>query len=567
MSQVDVRHILAAAETLRNAGRVADAIALLQPLAASHAGTPGVLHQLGILLAMSKRHDEAANTLARAASIEPASPDVWNNYGAVLLVSGRAPDAIPALQRALALRPDYPDAKRNLAAALFRVGDAAATAGELDRAADALARSLDLRPDHASTVARLASVHRQRGEVDAAIALFERARGLDPDAADVANNLAESLLFAGRADEAADHLERALARNPLHAEAHVTLGCARLRQARVDEAVALLERAVQLAPESAAAHQFLGVALLFRGEYPRGWREYEWRFRTPEILRSGNIYHRVPVWRGEPLDGRTVFLHAEQGFGDAIQFARYVPMVVARARNEGGRVVLGCRPQLRALLAGIGGVDAIVESGGTIPPIDLQCPFMSLPLAFGTTVATIPNAMPYLAAPPQRIDAWRRRLEADGGAMTTMRVGLAWAGNPAQARDRVRSVAFHDLAPLANVPGVTFFRLQLGSETDPAGRPAMIDYTAELTDWSETAALIANLDLVISVDTAVGHLAAALAKPTWMLLPFASEWRWLRDRADSPWYPTMRLFRQPKPGDWSAVIGHVVQALRERSAP
>jgi len=563
MSQVDVQRILQSAEALRQSGRVADAIALLQPLAVSHADTPGVLHVLGILLAVSKRHDEAATTLARATAVEPTSADLWNNYGAVLLVSGRADDAVAPLERALTLRPDYADAKRNLAAALYRTGDAAATAGDLPRAASALSRSLELRPDHAATIARLASVHRLQGDADTAIALFERAHQLDPTSAAILNNLAEALLFAGRADDADERLRRALALDPNHVEAHVTLGCARLRQAKIDEAIEQFEQALRLSPQSPRAHEFLGTALLQRGHFQRGWREYEWRFQTPEMLRSKNIYHRVPAWRGEPLAGRTIFLHAEQGFGDAIQFARYVPMVVDRTRGQGGRVILGCRPELRRLFASIAGVDAIVESGHALPSsIDFQCPLMSLPMAFGTTIQTIPNTVPYLAAPAERFDAWRQRVAGDGAA-ESLRVGLTWAGNPALARDRVRSAALRDLAPLADVPGVTFYSLQPGGSADVAGSrgPRLIDHTAHLTDWSETAAFVANLDLVISVDTAVAHLAGALARPTWTLLPAAGEWRWLIGRADSPWYPTMRLFRQQNAGDWAGVMREVAACL------
>jgi hypothetical protein len=279
------------------------------------------------------------------------------------------------------------------------------------------------------------------------------------------------------------------------------------------------------------------------------------------MVRSKNIYHRVPAWRGESLAGRTIFLHAEQGFGDAIQFVRYVPMVVARARAEGGRVMLGCRHQLSRLFE-IPGVDAIVQLGQALPsPVDVQCPLMSLPMVFGTTLETIPNAVPYLAAPADRVDAWRRRVDDDGTG-SNVRVGLAWAGNPALARDRIRSAAFRDFAPLSTVPNVAFYGLQLGrDDRDDTPRPRLIDHTERLTDWTETAALVANLNLVISVDTGVAHLAGALAQPTWTLLPFAGEWRWLTDRTDSPWYPTVRLFRQQRGGDWSGVIREVAAEL------
>jgi tetratricopeptide (TPR) repeat protein len=567
MSRAEIDRILQDAESLRQAGRPDEAIALLRPLAVSHADTPGVLHALGILLAMTKRHGDAAAVLARAAALEPASAEVLNNYGAVLLITGRAPEALPPLRRALELRPDYADARRNLAAAFYRAGDAAATAGKLDEAADALRESMQLRPDRAATVARLASVRRRQHDVDAAVALLERARQIDPSSVENLANLGDALLAAGRADDADEPLRRAIELDPRHAGARVNLGCVRLRQVRVDEAIDCFEQALRLAPDSPRAHMNLGMARLQRGEFARGWPEVEWRFRLPEVLHSRNIYHRLPAWRGEPLGGRTIFVHAEQGFGDALHFVRYVPMIASQ--RSPGRIVVGCHRSLRRLFARVPGVAQIVELGEALPPaVNVQCPFMSLPLIFQTTLETIPNQVPYLTPPPELVETWKQRLRDDGDP-ANLKVGVAWSGFPGNPRDRYRSARFADLAPLAGVPHITFYRLQLDGVLD-AGGPALIDHTAHLTDWAQTAALMANLDVVVSVDTAVAHLAGALARPTWTLLSAAGEWRWLIDRTDSPWYPTMRLFRQQKLGDWSGVMRAVATELartRERQAP
>ncbi|MEA2707469.1 MAG: hypothetical protein QOF78_70 [Phycisphaerales bacterium] len=567
MSHADLTKTLESAEALRQAGRLDEAIALLQPLAVSHGDIPGVLHALGVLFAMSKRHADAVAVLARAAAVEPNSPDVLNNYGAILLVSGRPGDALPPLERALELRPDYADAKRNLAAALYRVGDAAATAGELDQAAASLLRATQLKPDHPAAVARLASVRRMQGDLDAAIVLLQRARQLDPNSVENLTNLGDALLAGGCADDAVEPLQRAIQLDPCHAAAHVNLGCVHLRQMRIDEAIGRFEEALRLAPDLARAHMNLGMARLHRGDFARGWPEVEWRFRLPEVVNSKNIYHRIPPWRGlsEPLDGRTIFVHAEQGFGDALQFVRYVPMIAARCRPE--KIIVGCRPSLRRLFERVPGVAQIVETGESLPPLDVQCPFMSLPLMFETTLETIPRDVPYLAPPAELIERWRSRIASDGveGRAGGIKVGIAWAGSPKNTRDRYRSAKFSDLKPLAGLPGVSFYRLQLDGDADMNGL-SLIDHTPHLRDWADTAALMANLDLIISVDTAIAHLAGALARPTWTLLSAAGEWRWLIDRADSPWYPTMRLFRQRKLGDWRDVMREVGTELRKLSS-
>jgi hypothetical protein len=329
---------------------------------------------------------------------------------------------------------------------------------------------------------------------------------------------------------------------------------------RYEEAMPCLERAIGLRPDLAIIHWNRAIALLLEGRLTEGWAEAEWRFAyTPALRRD----FPQPAWDGRSdLAGRTILLHAEQGLGDAIQFCRYAPMVAAR--GGGDRVVLECQPELAALLTTAPGVAQVVRRGDPLPPFELHCPLLSLPHRFGTTLATIPAAVPYLTPDPDKVRAWQSRLAADGPGR---KVGLAWAGSPGHANDRQRSCRLSDFAPLANVPGVTFYSLQLGPTGEQATNPPpglrLLDPTADLRNFADTAALVANLDLVISVDTAVVHLAGALAKPTWVLLPFNPDWRWLRDREDSPWYPTMRLFRQSERGNWKSTIERVASELRE----
>jgi hypothetical protein len=254
-------------------------------------------------------------------------------------------------------------------------------------------------------------------------------------------------------------------------------------------------------------------------------------------------------------------LHSEQGFGDTIQFIRYAPLLA----RQGARVVVECQPELRSLLRGVEGVQHLLAQGEPLPPFDLHAPLLSLPLAFGTRLGSIPAQVPYLKADPALAEAWRGKVAGDG---RRLKIGLAWAGSPARKGDRQRSVSLSALAPLAAVKGADFYSLQKGPAAEQAKNPPpemrLMDLTAELKDFADTAALIASLDLVISVDTAVAHLAGAMARPVWTLLEFVPAWRWLLDREDSPWYPTMRLFRQPSRGDWGSVVRRVAEALAAR---
>jgi tetratricopeptide (TPR) repeat protein len=397
---------------------------------------------------------------------------------------------------------------------------------------------------------------------DEALACFERALALRPGIAETHNNLGTILWKLGRHAEALGHYETAIGVNPNYAEAHNNLGLALKDFNRFEEALPHWRQAQTIRPRYGAAHWNESLACLALGDYELGWRKYEWRWITPEAG-VANRGLPQPLWRGEALEGKTILLHAEQGLGDTLQFARYVPMVAAR----GGRVVLEVQKPLVKLLAGLDGVAEIHAQGAPLPRFDVQCPLMSLPLAFRTRLETIPAAVPYLQAGELQVAAWRQRVAGLPG----LRVGLVWAGSPrpfqplAQEVDQRRSITFRHFAPLATVPGVSFVSLQKGEPAaqtrhPPAGM-VIHDWTDDLHDFADTAALITALDLVISVDTSVVHAAGALAKPAWMLNRFDSCWRWLVGRNDSPWYPSLRQFRQPQPGDWDMVMRDVRQAL------
>jgi hypothetical protein len=403
---------------------------------------------------------------------------------------------------------------------------------------------------------------RDNGQLDEAIAAYRQAIAINPDLAEPHNNLASALLDKGRLDEAIDAFAKAISLNPTLAEVHNNLGVALAERGRLGEAIAAHRRAVALKPNLAKAHHRLGMALLTRGDFQEGWEEYEWRWKcegVPLLLRN----FPQPQWNGEPLDGRTILLHAEQGFGDAIKFVRYVPLVAQR----GGKIVIVCFAELEKLFRAMPGNWQIVAPGRPFPAFDLHAPFMSLPRVLGTTLSNIPRNVPYLHADAEQVARWRQRL---ANLSPRLNVGLAWAGKPAQQNDRNRSINLAKFTPLGQVTGVRFFSLQKGTPAAQAKTPPtqmeLVDWTEELKDFADTAALIANLDLVISVDTAVAHLTGALGKPIWTLLSFAPGWHWLLDREDSPWYPSMQLFRQTSVGDWDTVIARVAEALSLRAS-
>ena len=328
-------------------------------------------------------------------------------------------------------------------------------------------------------------------------------------------------------------------------------------QGRHAEAIATYRRLLEQDAEYAEGHWNLAVALLATEQYVAGWREYEWRFLKPNPVPDRGL--SVPRWDGTPLNGKTVLLHAEQAFGDTIQLARYVPLVA----SLGGKVILECQiPTLKRLLASLDGNPTVIARGEALPPFDFHLPLLSLPVTFGTTIDTIPDRIPYLAPESTDLGNWKHRLEK----FTGFRVGLVWFAKQTQILNRKRSCPLKILAPLWQVPGVQFFSLQMGpgSEqlTEVGPNVPIHDLTPQIRDFADTAAIMTNLDLVITIDTVSAHLAGALGVKTWVLLPHVAEWRWHCQRTDSPWYPGMRLFRQQQRGDWATLSSQVAAELR-----
>ena len=432
-------------------------------------------------------------------------------------------------------------------------------AGRLKEAEAGLAELQRRQPDMPEVLHLLALIELQTDRAEAAAGHLEKALARVPGSADLNNLLGVALKELERPDDAIAAYGRAIDINPGHVEAHVNLGAALHDLCRLKEAQESFRRALDIDPGYAAAHENLGITLLLDGQFKDGWAEYAWRSGQNVYLSGDRVLDR-PFWDGSDLDGKTLFLFAGQGLGDAIQFFRYLPMV----SNKGGDVILQCPASLIKLFEAApaaDGIQLVTEIGNA--PFDLQAPLHGLPGLFATTLDTIPANVPTLRPPGNTPPALV--LESSGG----LKVGLVWAGDPKHKNDANRSLGFERFQPLLDIKGVDFYSLQVGERGgDIRNNQALgglegkiTDLGKSLSDFADTAAAVGQLDLVITVDTSVAHLAGALAKPVWTLLPWVPDWRWLLDRDDSPWYPTMRLFRQPAAGDWDAVFKDLGAAL------
>ena len=474
-------------------------------------------HLLGLAAFQAGRHGPASEHISRAIRSNPGQAQYHKNLGNALFEQGRLEEATAAFERAIKFKPDYPDA-HNLRGATLQ----------------------------------------EKGRPEEALAAYERAIDLRPDFVDAHNNRGNALQALGRLEEALAAHGRAVALRPDYPEALTSLGNTHLMGGRLEEAMEIYGRALAIDPDFGLANFNLSLALLLRGDLPAGFRRYESRWETDRLRPKKNFPQ--PAWDGSPPRGKTVLLYIEQGIGDTFQFVRYAKWVA----GLGAKVVLECQPGLEALLAPAAGVGAVCAQGEALPAFDLHASLMSLPLLHGTTRETIPAEVPYLRPPPDPPAVCGRISEVPG-----FKVGLVWAGNPTHANDRNRSIALGRLAPLLDAEGVRFFGLQAGERSGEIARLGLgdriEDLSGELKNFSATASVLERLDLLVSVDTAPAHLAGAMGRPVWTLLPFVPDWRWMQEGEDSPWYPTMRLFRQRRLGDWEETVGRVKKEL-ERMA-
>ncbi len=573
------------ARAAQRSGRLDEAQVAYERILASDPGHAEALHQLGALHVSRGSLEEGVRLFVQSLQFAPAEAVTQNDLGRALFLQGRHAEAAILLNSALALDPHLPEAHQNL-------GDALKAQNDLTGAVAAYLNALNLQPSLHAARRELAIALFAKMDFAATVAVCRDVLNHTPDDPEILCRLGFSLGEIGRSDEAAIPATRALALAPNTTEPHVVSGSLHLRTGRLEDAVAAFRRGLVFNPAHQSALNHLAAALLalnrvteavqvYReacalhpnaddlryncsfaelaaGEFEAGWESYERRW----VVGAGraNRVLPVPMWEGDvPLQGRTLLLHCEQGLGDTIQFGRYAALAAA----QGANVFLAVQAPLRPLFAPLPYLHGVFVPGDQTPNFDLHCPLLSAPRAFRTRLETIPAEVPYLFAPAEKKNIWRERL---GGGR---KVGIAWSGNPSHRHDHLRSIPLQDFASITRDTTLRFFSLQ--KELRPADAASLgslvhiEDISGRLEDFGDTAAAMSSLDLVITVDTATAHLAGALGVRVWVLLACAADWRWLVDRSDSPWYPTMRLFRQPAPGSWAPVLEDVRRALAEWS--
>ena len=521
---------------------------------------PDALTWLGMAAVKTRQLELALEVLPKAAAANPRDAQVHTYLSAAMLMLNRNDDALASTGRALKLKPD--DTLTTLT-----LNIRACVLGNLNRneaSLQACDQALKIKPDYAEVLVNRGNALVQLKRPEDALDSFERARRIKPDFAPAINNCATLLTQLKRFGEALQRYDEALKLQPDYAEAAFSRGVILSDLGRPREALKSYLHALKIRPDYLDARCNLAFCRLQLGDFAQGWKDYEAQWEKSKLAGLQPTLNQ-PLWTGaEPLRGKTLLLYADEGLGDTIQFCRYAQ----KAKARGARVVLMAQRPLLKLLTGIKGADKVVAKGGRVPKTDYHCPLMKLPGAFNTTLQTIPAAMPYLRSDPARVARWRKRL---GGADTgntgkkpRLRIGLAWSGNPAHANDHNRSLALKDILTLLafDADWVSLQKeVRVSDATVLAQQPQIKHFGEQIKDFSDTAALVEQMDLVIAVDTSVAHLAGAMGKALWILLPFNPDWRWLLKRGDSPWYPTARLFRQPAVGDWVGAIASVEKAL------
>ncbi len=520
-------------------------------------------NNLGIARVLQRQYAEAVKCFQTALSLDPNNANNHINLGNVLKDQGQFAEAAECYRQALRLKPDHATAHNNLGLVLV-------SQGQIADAIESFRQALKINPAYATAHNNLGNALQDLGLTEEAISCYRQALQISPNNANVHNNLGSALVSAGSLGEAVDSYKQALQINPKHADAFNNLGIALVGQGRLTEGIDGFESALAINSEHRMSLWNRACLRLLQGDFEGGWPGYEHRWAQPEMVPRP---FGQPRWDGSSLQDKKILVYAEQGLGDTIQFARYLPMVKAL----GGTVLFECQPSLVPLLSGVAGVDQQIAFGSELPAFDVQIPLLSLPGLFGTTLATIPANVPYLKAHPKLVERWGKELKqaaklkrADKGPLAkAFRIGIIWQGSMNQKGDR-RSLPLSHFAAIAALEGVQLVSLQVGPGIDQiagANFPVLdLGSRFDPNSLADLAAAIMSVDLVITVDTAGAHLAGALGVRVWAALALSADWRWLLDRSDNPWYPTMRLFRQHRFGDWEGVFARIEERLRALQA-
>lgn len=585
--QLDINSAMESAVRYHQSGHLQEAKNIYKKILGLNPNHPDLLHLLGFIAFQQDNNDEAADLIKKAIQNYPGNPIYHNSLGLALKGQGNSDEAVLCFQKALEIKPAYAEAYNNLAITLQEQG-------EIDKAVTFYQKALELEPNDINAYYNMGIALNALGKTEEAISCFKKVTSINPLDAEACTKLGNIFKERGRTTEAIIYYKKALHLKPNNPKAYVDLGGAFYQQDELEKAITCCKKALDLDSQYVDAHYNLGITLEALGQiedaieeynqvlrinprhtdanwnrslaylltenFAEGWTGYEQRIREKDWANVYPYKYKLPRWNGSSFEGKRLFVHDEQGVGDTLQFIRYLPM----AKEKGGTIVFETNRALFGLLNDFYGIDMLTERGSNGQPViecDCFIPLLSLPRIFKTTLNTIPANVPYLHAEPQKVSYWRNRVTGP-----EFKVGIAWRGNPNHKKDQLRSCALDYFAPLGSIPGIRLYGLQKGETASEekifAYELGIINHGEELRDFSDTAGLIENLDLVISVDTAVAHLSGAMGKQVWTLLPFVPDWRWMLYRKDSPWYPTMRLFRQSKRGDWVSVFKNVESALR-----
>jgi len=534
-------------------------------------------YNLGNVLQKQGKLEESIQAYRKAIRIQPDYADTYYNLGNVFQEQGKLEESIRAYQKAIQIQPDYADTYYNLGnvlqkqgkleesiqayhkaiqiqpnhvEALFCLGVAFKERDRLEESIQAYQKAIAVRSDFAEAYNNLGNVFQKQGKLEESIQAYQKAIAVRSDFAEAYYNLGNVLQKQGKLEESIQAYHKAIQIQPNHVDAYNDLGVIFKEKRQLDKSIQAFQKSIRLNSNFAQAHENLGMLLLLKGDFLNGWKEYEWRWRS--MQKSQKRDFKRPLWDGTPLDGKSILVYAEQGFGDTIQFIRYIELLP----DTGTIIIFACQPELKRLFKSIDRIDALVTKGEVISDFDVHIPLLSLPYIFNTTLDSIPSQTPYLYSDINSDFAFILDNEDH------FKVGIVWAGSSTHVNDRNRSVNLNQFKELLSIEGCEFFSLQVGlhrADISQNGYDYIIkDLGKMFNDFRDTASAILQLDLVISVDTSVAHLAGALGKEVWTLLPFVPDWRWMFDRSDSPWYPSMTLFRQKKVGNW----GDVFQQLK-----
>jgi len=580
-----IAEMLNIAVAKHGAGNLDEAEQLYRAILQSQPNNADAIHLLGVVAHQKGDHENAVQLIEQAIMVTPNNPDMLNNLGSVYQAMLNLPKAVETFETALRAVPDH-------VVSLYALGTTRSMQGDFIAARQLLERALEISPDHIDARLNLGNVLGKLGDTEAALAEFDKAIAARPDFVSAHNNRANALKNLGRLDEAKAAINVALGLQPNSAAPLINLGLIHLRAGEVNLGIDALQKALVIEPNNIDAHNNMGVAcrdageckqaithfdhvletipghgdahwnksmaLLVSGDLENGWPEYEWRWTRPEYQALRPTFP-VDVWSGDDLTGKRIFINSEQGLGDTLQFIRYAKVLA----DKGAIVVAGTQPPLTSLISRTPGVTEVVPIGGEVPAVDCFQSLLTLPLLLKTTPETIPAETPYLFVDPEKTAAWASKLANAAG----LKVGIAWRGNPKHPHNYRRSASVEAFAPLAGLDGVQLINLQIdASDQEKSMLPGLLDLTDQIADMDDTAALVANLDVVVGVDTAVVHLAGGMAKPVFNLIPTVPDWRWLLDRTDSPWYPSMTVYRQSTAGDWAEVISRVSNDLSAKAS-